>query len=121
MSYINLKQNKAFREKIYKCLSTQFDGKKSSYMRKTLKHNMARDIARIMFYDKSKSLIFKVLVVFVYCFIDKHVCVGYLCLQIEAKVSLLHIGFEYTSFYVLSGICIPEFLLNIMLCYGYIK
>ena len=73
VSYLNLKQNKAFREKIDKCLSHQFDEKMTASMRKILKHNSTRSISLIIFYEKKKSLIFKVLGVTVYCFIDKYV------------------------------------------------
>ena len=64
-----LKKNKAFKEKIDKYLSHQFDEKMSGSTRKTIKqyNNCAIDI--IMFYENRKSLIFKVLSVVVYCFI----------------------------------------------------
>ena len=49
VSYINLKLNKGFKEIFDKCLSNQFDGKKSAHMRKTLKHDSSRVTALIMF------------------------------------------------------------------------
>ena len=52
-------------------------------MRKTLKQDNNRVITLIMFYVNRKSLIFKVLIIFVYWFIEKDVCVDYLSLQIE--------------------------------------
>ena len=86
VSYLNLKQKKAFKKKVDKCLSTQFYGKTSAYFRKTLKCDSAHAIALIMLYENSKSPIFKVLGVAVYCFIEKYVCVDYLCFQREAKL-----------------------------------
>ena len=86
VSYLNLKKNKAFKEKI--------------------KHNSTSAISMIMFYEKKKTFILKLLGVVVYCFIKKYVCVDYLCLQREAKLLLLHRVFEDTSFYELSGISI---------------
>ena len=80
--YINLEQNKAFKEKIDKFLFTQFCGKTSEHMSKTLKHDSTHVIDLIIFYENRKSLIFKVLGVVVYCFILKYVCVDYLCIQI---------------------------------------
>ena len=74
-----------------------------------------------MFYENRRSLIFKVLGVVVYCFIGKYVCVDYLCLKIEEKLSLLHRGFEDNSFDELSGIGIPEILLKNVSCYDYIQ
>ena len=37
VSYLNLNQNTALKEKFYKCLSTQFDSKTSAHIRKRLK------------------------------------------------------------------------------------
>ena len=81
VSYMNLIQSKAFKEQIYKCMSHQFDEKITATMRKTIKHNSTREIYLIMYYKNGKSLIFKVLGVFVYCFIEKYVCIDDLCLQ----------------------------------------
>ena len=51
-------------------------------MRKTIKQDNTRVAALIMFYENTKSLIFKVLGVVVYFFLKKYVCVDYLSLQI---------------------------------------
>ena len=59
--------------------------------------------------------------VVVYCFLEKYVCVDYFCLQTEQKILLPHKGFEDTSFYELSVISIPERLLNIVSCCGFVK
>ena len=79
----------------------------SKHLRKTLKQDNTPVIALIMFYYKKKSLIFKVMDVVVYCFIENYVCVGYLCIQREEKISSSHKGFEYTSFDQLSGVGTP--------------
>ena len=54
-------------------------------MRKTLKHDSACDIALIMFYKNRRSLIFKVLGIFVYSFIYKYVCVFIICVFKEEQ------------------------------------
>ena len=77
-------------------------------MRKPHKHGNIRVIALIILYDNSNSLVFKLLGVVVYCFIDKYVRVDYFSLQIDAKLLSLHRGLEDTSFNHLSGIGIPE-------------
>ena len=48
-------------------------------------------------------------------------CVDYLSIQIEPEFSSSHRGFEDTSFDELSGIGIPDILLNVVLCYGFVK
>ena len=57
ISYLNLRQNKEFKEKIDKCLSQQFDKKKSASMRKTLEQDSTNFITLMMFYENSKTLI----------------------------------------------------------------
>ena len=109
------------KEKIDKCLSNKFYGKKSARTRKTLKDGINHAIALIMLYENRKPLIFKVLGVVLYCFNGKYVCVNYFCLQIEAKLSLNHWEFKYTSFDDFSGIGITECLSSIVSCYDYIK
>ena len=60
VSYLILKQSKAFKERIDRCLSTQFDGKTPAHIRKKLKHKSTCAIDLIMFYKNSKLLISKV-------------------------------------------------------------
>ena len=93
MSYLNLRQNKAFKEKFYKCLSHQFNEKITASMRKTLQQDSTFINDVIVLYNDKKALVFKDLVVVVYCFIEKYVCVDYLCLQRKATLSSLHRGF----------------------------
>ena len=66
-------------------------------------------------------MIFKVLRVFVCFFIEEYVCVDYLSPQKEPEYSSSYRNFEDTSFYELSGISIPEILLNILYCYGFVQ
>ena len=47
--------------------------------------------------------------------------VYYSCLQIEETLLLLHRGFEDTLFNEISGIGIPETLLNFLSCYIFIQ
>ena len=50
VSYLNLKQNKAFKDKIIKCLPQHFDVITSQHMRKTLKQEKLCVIALIVWY-----------------------------------------------------------------------
>ena len=103
------------------CLSTQFYGKISAHIRKSLIHDSTSAIALIMLYNNRKSLIFKVLDFVVYTLIEKYLCVDYLCLQIEVKLLLLHRIFEDKSIYEISIVGIIEVLLHIVSCYSYNK
>ena len=51
ISYSNLKKTKAFKEQVYKCLSSQFYSTKSIQLIKTLKHYNTRIIVLVIFYD----------------------------------------------------------------------
>ena len=90
-------------------------------MRKTLKQYNTRVISLIMFYGKRKLLTFKMLGVIVYCLIEKYICVDYLSLQREPKLSSSHKKFEDTLFDELSVIGIPEILLKIVSCYSFVQ
>ena len=78
LSYMNLKNNKAFKEQVDKCLPNQFDVTTSKHIMKTPKQYHTRVIDLIIFYNDSKSLIFNELGVFVHFFIEKYVHVDYL-------------------------------------------
>ena len=64
----------AFKEQIDKFLSTKFYVTTSQDMRKTPKQDNYHVMDIIIFYYNSKSLIFKVLGVVVYFFIEKCLC-----------------------------------------------
>ena len=66
VSYLNLIENKEFKEKIDKHLTQKFDVKNSEQTRKTPKQDNTHIVALIMFYKNRESLIFKVLGVVVY-------------------------------------------------------
>ena len=66
VSYLNLKQNKSFKEKVDNCLSNQLYVKTPQQISTSLKQDNTRVIDLIMFYLNMKSLIFKVLGIFVY-------------------------------------------------------
>ena len=63
VKYITLKQNKAFKEKVYRFFSTKFDVAGFIKMRKTLKQHNTHVIALLMLYANKNSLLFKFLVV----------------------------------------------------------
>ena len=114
VSYLNFLK-KAFKEKVDNFLSSQIYSKTSQQMMEPLKQYNTRVIFLIVFYDKRKSLLFKVLGVVIHWLLDKYVCVEYFFLQRETKILSSHRLFEDTSFNYLSGMRIPKLLLNIFL------
>ena len=62
-------------------------------------------------------MVFKVLGSVIYCIIDKHVCLYYLCLQ-HNKLKLNDKAFKDSNFDDISVIGITEVFTNIMYCHG---
>ena len=88
-------------------------------MRKVTKNDNTHTLEIIMFYENSKSLVYKVFGVFIYCTLEKYVFIDYLCLQKEKKLFLLYRVFEDTfhmmSFHELAFLI----FLNFVSCYGF--
>ena len=74
-----------------------FDALMSQQMRNVIKNDNTHVLAILMFYENRKFVVYKVLGVVIYCILEKYVCIDYLCLQKEKKLSLLHKGFEENS------------------------
>ena len=64
---------------------------------------------------------FKVLIAVIYCIIDNHVCFSYVFLHKYPKLSAFDKGFEDAYYNEISGIGIPELLMDIVSCYGFVK
>ena len=69
MLYLNLKDNKSFKDQVDKILSSKFDSKTSIQMRKILKQENTPVVFLIMLYDNRRLIIFKVFGVVVYFFL----------------------------------------------------
>ena len=78
-------------------------------MIKKMKHDNTCVITLIVFYDNSKSLIFKVLVVVVYFFLYKYFCVDYLCLKNNKKCLLHTNGLNTLSVLSFQEVAFPKF------------
>ena len=67
-------------------------------------------------------MVFKVLSSIVYCIMDNYICFDYLC----CPVTKLHVTnkeqeFENRTYNAVSGIVIPELLMNIISCHGFMS
>ena len=85
-----IKISKEFKDQVDKCLSTQFNITTSQQLKKKLKQENTHVLLYIMFYNNSKSLVFKVLDFVVYSFTDKYFYVDYWSLQREPKLLFPH-------------------------------
>ena len=66
--------------------------------------------------------VYIVLIFVVYSLIDNYVCIDYLPFQSKTLISVSSKPtFEQTSFNVLLGIGIPELLLNLVSCHGFME
>ena len=73
-----------------------------------------------MIFYKNRKIVFKLLGSVVYYTTDNYLCDDYTCLQ-QAGLSLACKVFENTTFKDISNISIPELLMNIMSCNGFVK
>ena len=65
---------------------------------------------------------YRVLSCVVYYIIDNNVCIDYLSWQPKTSIPISSKTiFEQTSFNILIGIRIPELLLNLVSCHGFMK
>ena len=86
-----------------------------------MKNESTHVIPLLVLYDNRKSIIFKVLGVVVYFFLDKYFFIDHLCIQKGKKLYVSHGLSEETLFDDLSVNGIPEVILNIVSCFGFIQ
>ena len=82
-------------------------------------------MALIMIYDDNEEiqkLMYRVISCVVYSLIDNYVCIDYLLCQSKVLRSISsQPTFEDTRFSILLGVVIPELLLNLVSCHGFMK
>ena len=74
----------------------------------------------LMFYEDRKNTIFKVSSSVVYCIMKNYVCAYYLYFP-QTKLHVANKGFENITYNDISGIGIPELLMNIISCHGFVS
>ena len=91
----------------------------SASHKKVLKKDNISILAFIMLYVNKNTTMFKVLGSAIYFIMKEDICGNYLSLY-QDTLLLAHKGFENTAFNEISGIGIPEVLMNIMPCSGFV-
>ena len=77
-------------------------------------------VAFVMNYERRKTTMFNVLGAVVYCIIHQHVFLDYVFLKKYPKILSFYQYFEETSYNGINGIGIPEVLMNIFSCRGFL-
>ena len=72
----------------------------------------------MMFYENRETILYKVIVPVTYTMINNYIGLDYLSL-LQDNLSRLNNRFEKTKFKDLSGLVIPDTLMNIMSCCGF--
>ena len=72
------------------------------------------------FYHKRKTVVHKVIGLFIYLFIDNFICLDYLGI-LQKHLSDHNNKVKETKLNELSGLIIPETIMNIMSCHGFSK
>ena len=103
-------------------MSKSFSGATMMPVRKVLKKLNTHVISLLMFNDNRNSIKFKVLSSIVYCIMYNLICVDYLCCT-KTKLCIVSKGqlFENRTYNSVSGIGIPEILMNIISCRGFLN
>ena len=121
----SLHLNKGFREKVQKYLGCSFSIKTMKTIKNCLMKNNTYIMALIIIYEnngKDIKTVYKVLICVVYTLIENYVCIEYLSCQSKTLCDISSNSiFKETSLNLLLDIGIPELLLNIVSCSGFMN
>ena len=117
--------NKLFREQTERCLSATFNEKTMETMKGCMKKKNTCVMELIMSYEINEvkpKKVYRVLSCVLYSIIENYVCIDYLSCQ-SKTLSTIYSNriFKQTSFNILLGIGIPELLLNLVPCHGFME
>ena len=122
-SYLHI--NRIFREQVQKCLGFYFYIKTMKTIRYFLLNNNTSIMALITIYTnvgKDTRTVYRVLSCGAYALIDNYVCIDYLPCQSKTLCGISsNPKFKEISFNLLLVIGIPELLLNLLSCHGFMK
>ena len=121
----SLNCSKVFIVQVEKCLSVSFHSGTMETNRYCLKENNKCVMALIIVYENNgikPKKVYRELSCVVYSLVDNYVCIDYLLFQSKTLSSISsQKTFEQTSFNILLGIGIPELLMNLVSCHGFMK
>ena len=89
-------------------------------IRRVLRKENTLVLSFLMFYEERKNMIFKVLSSVVYCITKNYACADYLYFP-QTQLHVANKGFENITYNDISGIGIPELLMNIISCHGFVS
>ena len=129
MFYPVLHTKKVFRYQVKACLNNTFGADTNKHINKTLMKRDTRVLALVVFYELGNfnpSNVFKVLSCILYKIIDRYVCIDYLGtetnkiseLRLGCTLKTKHEGMDYDNLF---GIGIPDILLNMLSCWGFLN
>ena len=125
----DLYRNKALKQQVKVCFRNTFGLDTTSRINTILMKKNTIVLALVIFYESGNinpRKMFKVLSCVIYTIIEKYVCIDYLGtekkeirdLNIGSTLSSKHDGMDYNNLF---GIGIPDVLLDIFSCHGFLK
>ena len=121
----SLKFNKIFRTQVEKFLGYYFSIRTMKTIKNCLMKNNTSVMALIMIYENNGEIprkLYRVLSFVVYTLIENYVCIDYLLCQSKTLSDIsINQTFKDKSFNILLGIAIPELLLGLVSCHGFMK
>ena len=95
---LELNIEKAFKEQIERNISKTFGSEKNMRIRKVWRKENTCVPSPLVFYENIKNVIFKALILAIYCIMDNYVCVDYPCCpKTRPHVHVANKGFENTT------------------------
>ena len=115
--------NRVFIKQAQKCLGCSFSTKTMKNIIDCLLNNNTYVMGLVIIYENSGKDIIKVYIVLscvVYNLTYNYVCIDYLLCQLKTLCGIsINPTFKETSFNLLLGIGIPELLMNLVSCHGF--
>ena len=124
-----LYKNKAFKDQVKACFKNTFGKDTNAHINTIVMKKNTRVLAFVVFYELgniSPRKMFKVWSCVIYKIIDRYVCIDYLG-TVKKKIGELRLGYtlsrKHDGMYYnnLFGIGIPDILLNMLSCHGFLK
>ena len=117
--------NNAFRKKVEKLLGVYFSTRTMKTIKNRLMEKNTSVMELIMIYENNGEIpkqFYRVLSCVVYTIIDTYTFINYLrCQSKNLSAISCNPTFKVTSFNILLDIFIPELLLNLVSCHGFMK
>ena len=115
-----MKKYRTHREQVIKMFQSAFKLVTLKCIKDKLSKHNIYVLSLIKFYGNRNILVYKVIGAVIYTIIDEYICLDYLDL-LQEKLSKHDNNFKDTKFDYFTVLGIPDILINIISCHGFVK